>query len=66
MLIGAAPGSSCLGTDSLAVSFSDMMRRLSMEVDRFKYRETPSATTMVAEGERWIELRVTSKRGMIT
>lgn len=55
MLIGKAP-SSCLVTDSLFCSVSDMMRGLSVEVDEFKYQGTPSATAMVAEGERRIGL----------
>jgi hypothetical protein len=62
MLIGAEP-SSCLGTGSLPCSVSDMMRSLSVEVDEFKYQETPSAAAMVAEGEGLIGLRVTSSEG---
>jgi len=60
MLIGALSLlSSCLVTASLVCSVSDMIRKLSEEVVEFKYQETPSATTMVAEGQRWIGLRVT-------
>ena len=60
MLIGALSLlSSCLVTASLGCSLSDMIRKLSVEVVEFKYQETPSATTMVAEGQRWIGLRVT-------
>ena len=37
-----------------------------MEFGEFKYQENPSVKTVVAEGQRRIGLRVTSKRGMIT
>ena len=66
MLIGALPPSSDLVGGSLPCSVSDMIRGLTVEVGEFKYQEAPSATAMVAEGERRIGLRVTSKRGVIT
>lgn len=59
MLIGAVSPVSCLGTASLGCSVSDIIRKLSVKVVEFKYQETPSATTMVAEGQRRIWLRVT-------
>jgi len=59
MFMGAVALSSCLVVGSLFASLSDMIRRLSVEVDEFKYREAPSATTMVAEGQRRIGMRVT-------
>ena len=61
MLIDAVPLSSCLATASLVCSVSDIVRRLSVEVVEFKYQESPSAATMVAEGQRRVGLRATSK-----
>ena len=58
ILIGPESGAlppSCLG--GFSPSLSDMIQRLSMEVDEFKYQETPSAAKMVAEGQRRIGLR---------
>ena len=52
MLIGALGSSSF--TWSWFRSVSDMVRRLPVEVDEFKYQATPSAAAMVAEDERRI------------
>jgi hypothetical protein len=64
MLIGAVALSSCFVTSPLVCSVSDITGKLSVEVVEFKYQETPSATTMVAEGQRWVGLRETWNSGV--
>lgn len=61
MLIG--PFSSCFGAASWGWgwSLSDMTWEVTNGVGEVKYQGTPSATAMVAEGERRIGLRGTLK-----
>ena len=63
ILIGPESGGlppSSLGT--LSAPLSDMIQRLSVEVDEFKYQETPSAARVVAEGQRSLLRNCSSPR----